>query len=482
MLLYQPVLFIIGVLVMVLGLVMAIPAAVDVVIGSDSAAAFGISAVITFGLGSIVALANRVEIDILRIRQAFLVTSGSWLAFSLVSTLPFIFAAPHLSFIDALFETVSGLTTTGSTVLVKLDTMDRGILLWRAMLQWIGGIGIIVTAIIMLPYLKIGGMQIFQMESSDRSEKIFPRAKVIAMSLGAVYLSLSLMCALLYWLEGMSGFEAVTHAMTTVSTGGYSTSDASLGHFQSPAIQWTAILFMLAGAVPFLMYLRLVTGNPREFLQNRQIRSLLLLLLITITVLTVWLILSENVAPGEALRLAAFNIVSVVTTTGFATADYYVWGTLPIVLFFVLTFLGGCTGSTSGAIKIFRFEIALIVTKNTIFKSLNPHGVQPLRYQGRPVTNEVIRSVVVFIFTFVLITGLLTVALGMTGLDFITAASGAATAMANVGPGLGPVIGPAGNFAPLPDSAKILLVIGMLLGRLEIFTILVLLTPRFWRG
>ncbi|MGF1631244.1 MAG: TrkH family potassium uptake protein [Kiloniellaceae bacterium] len=477
---FHPILFIIGILMSVMGLAMIAPAVADGLAGSPDWITFAVSAACAALLGGSCIFSSAGRPIRLSLRQGFLLTSLSWFSLSAVGALPFVVSDLHLSYTDAFFEAVSGLTTTGSTVLVGLDTMPPGILLWRAMLQWLGGIGIIVMAIAMLPFLRVGGMQLFRMESSDRSEKALPRAAQLAAATSVAYAVLTVACVVAYFAAGMSGFEAVVHAMTTVSTGGFSTSDSSMGHFQSPTIHWIATLFMALGALPFVIYIQAVQGKHRPILANSQIRRFLQGLAIAILVMTVW-VWAAGEPLADALRLAAFNVVSVVTTTGYATADYGLWGTFPVLMFFFLTFLGGCTGSTSGGIKTLRFELAFILIRNQIQRLYLPHAVLGMSYKGQALSSEVVRSAMIFIFIFVLGVAVLGISLGAVGLDFVTAFSGAATALANVGPGLGDVIGPAGNFSSLPDSAKWLLSIGMLVGRLEFLTVLVVLSPMFWR-
>jgi trk system potassium uptake protein TrkH len=384
------------------------------------------------------------------------------------------------NFTNAFFESMSGLTTTGATVIVGLDKAPKGLLLWRALLQWLGGIGIIGVAIAVLPALGVGGMQLFRTESSDRSEKVMPRVREIATALTLIYLGLTTACGILYWFAGMVAFEALAHALTTVSTAGFSTSDNSMGNF-SPAAQWIAIVFMVAGGIPFVLYLRLVRGE-RDSLRDRQARTFLAFLAVVIIGLTAWLVLSDRYSPVDALRLAAFNVVSVVTTTGYATADYGLWGNVAIGVFFGLMFVGGCTGSTTGGIKIFRYEVMTKVLRSHLRHLIFPKGVFQRVYAGRLLPDDVIASVVVFFAFFFISYSGLTIVLMAFDLDFLTSASAAVSALANVGPGLGPTIGPAGNFSTVPDGAKWLLAFAMLLGRLELFTVLVLFFPQFWRG
>lgn len=478
----SPVLFILGVLAVAIGVLMAVPAAADFAAGGSDTDTFLWSGALSTVLGMALALTNRQDTIILNVRQTFLLTTLAWLGLSLLAAVPFMLSDLDLSLADAWFESVSGLTTTGSTVLAGLDTMSPGILMWRALLQWIGGLGIIVMGVAILPFLRVGGMQLFRAESSDRSEKLFGRVNEIAGAMLTVYVGLSLLCAALYWMGGMTGFEAIAHTMTTLSTGGYSTSDQSLGHFSNPLIHWTATVFMLAGGLPFVPIAHALTGGFRPLAANSQIRAILGFLGAVILVTAVWLWIGHDVRLADALRLAAFNIVSVVTTTGYANDDYGLWGPFAIGLFFVLIFVGGCTGSTGGGIKIFRFQVIGRIIAGHFRTLVSPHAVLVTKYEGQTLGEDIVRSVMIFTATFLATVIVLGLVLAVLGLDFLTAFSGAATAVANVGPGLGDIIGPAGNFAGLPDAAKWALSFGMLLGRLEFFTVLVVLTPHFWRG
>jgi len=359
--------------------------------------------------------------------------------------------------------------------------MPRSILLWRGLLQWLGGIGIVVMAMAVLPLLRTGGMQLFHAESSDRHDKPLPRITQLVRVLLLAYLALSGACALAYRLAGMSDFDAIVHAMATISTGGYSSHDLSFAYFASPTIEWLGTVFMLSGALPFVLYVRATRGDLM-LLRDQQVRAFAFAVLASMVILTIWLGVHQEVALLDALRLAAFNATSIVTTTGFASADYNRWGGFAVGVFFYLTFIGGCTGSTAGAIKIFRFRVMAIVLGDYLLRRFSPHAVGRRSYDGRPLDDDVIEGVLAFAVVYALAVAVIAVGLGAMDLDLITSLSGAATALGNVGPGLGPIIGPAGNFASLPDGAKWLLAFGMLLGRLELFTVLVLLTPKFWRG
>ncbi len=478
---WAPILKVLSVLWLVLAAFMTVPWLVLIIEEEPDARAFAQSIGIVLGAVALSWLATlRVEI-FLKPWQMFLVTTLSWVSISTLASLPLVLGAPQLSFTNAVFESVSAITTTGSTILEGIDTLSDGLKLWRGMMQWLGGIGIIVMGIAILPFLKVGGMRLFHTESSDWSDKVMPRTGGIAKATLAIYVGFTLLAMLAYWLGGMATLDAVVHAMTSVATGGFANSDASFGAYADrPHLLWMASLFMLMGALPFVLYIRFLRGARMALWRDQQVQGLLLVLLVVILSLTGWHIWL-GIPPGEALTHVTFNVISVVTTTGYASDDYSSWGALAIVAFFYLTFVGGCSGSTSGGMKIFRFQIASILLRNQLRYLIHASGVFPTRYNGQPITDDITRGVVAFSFFFFLTIAGLALGLAMMGLDIVTALSGAATAVANVGPGLGETIGPAGNFAPLPDAAKWLLCVGMLLGRLEILTVLVLLTPMFWR-
>lgn len=476
-----PVVRILAVLLGVLAILMIVPLGVLTLEGDPDRMAFLLSIAVVAGSACLMwFVTHGVEI-LLRPRQMFILTTLSWVLVSSYASLPLILGAPQLSFTDAVFESVSAITTTGSTVLVGIDGLSDGLKLWRGLMQWLGGIGIIVMAIAILPFLKVGGMRLFQTESSDWSDKVLPRAGGIAKASGAIYLAGTLMAMLTYWLAGMTPLDAVVHAMSSMATGGFANSDASFGVYQDrPLILWLASFFMLCGALPFVLFIRALRDTPQVLWQDQQVRGLLGLLLVVILGLTLYRVVG-GVAFFEALTQVAFNVISVVTTTGYASDDYTQWGPLAVTTFFFITFVGGCSGSTSGGIKIFRFQIGVLMLVNQLRYLVHPSGVFAQRYNGRPLNDEVVRAVIAFSFFFFLTVAVLSLALAALGLDMVTAITGASTALTNVGPGLGEVIGPSGNFASLPDAAKWLLCVGMLMGRLEILTVLVLLMPFFWR-
>jgi trk system potassium uptake protein TrkH len=472
-------------MLLALAAAMLLPVVIDALTGDPNWRAFLIGSVVTFACGAGLTHVTRCQLSGgLTLRQAFLLTPVAWTTIALFGAIPLYisdYAQLRDSFTNAFFESVSGLTTTGATVIVGLDAAPRGILLWRALLQWLGGIGIIGVAIAILPTLGVGGMQLFRTESSDRSEKVMPRVREIAAGIVLIYVALTVICGVAYWLVAMTPFEALAHALTTVSTAGFSTSDVSMAHWNNAALHWIATLFMLSGAVPFVLYLRLFQGQ-RDALRDSQVLFLTSLLAVVIAVVAAWLVMVGRHSAVDALRLAAFNVVSIVTTTGYATADYTLWGNLMVGMFFGLMFVGGCTGSTTGGMKIFRFQVMIRMLQSQFLRLLYPRGVFPRVYAGRLLPDDVIGSVVVFFTLYFICYSVLTVALMAFDLDFLTSASAAVSALSNVGPGLGPIIGPAGNFATLPEASKWLLCFGMLLGRLELFTVLILFFPQFWRG
>ncbi|USD65324.1 TrkH family potassium uptake protein [Vibrio sp. SCSIO 43136] len=477
---FRPILFVIGLVLSKLALFMYVPTAVAFFTGTGGFIEFGQSVIILHSVAFVCLTIGRTAKFRLGVRDMFLITSLVWTIASAFAALPFVFIN-HISFTDAYFETMSGITTTGSTVLSGLDTMAPSILLWRSILQWLGGIGFIVMGVAILPMLNVGGMRLFQTESSDWSEKSSPRMKNVAINIVNVYLCLTLLCILGYLLTGMNLFDAINHAFTTLSTGGYSTSDGSMNHFSNGA-HWVGTLFMYLGGLPFLLFVvALKKRQASSLINDAQVRGFTYLVLGCALVVATWLWLHNGYTILDALRVSLFNIISVVTTTGFGLEDFGAWGALPTVLFAFLLMAGGCSGSTAGGIKVFRFQIAITLLNKQMLRLVHPSGVFVQKYNQRPVNDDIVRSVVAFALTFFITIITIAAILSTLGLDPVTSISGAVTAVANVGPGMGSVIGPTGNFAPLPDAAKWVLSIGMLMGRLEILTLLVLFFPAFWR-
>lgn len=480
----RPVILVNGKLLVILAAIMLVPALVDLANAVADWQAFATAAVITAFVGScmVAGTTSRAPFS-LSTWQSFMLTTSSWVIMAGFGALPFCFSVVGLSYTDAYFETMSGLTTTGSTVIVGLDTLPHGLLLWRSLLHWLGGIGIIVVAVTILPALKIGGMQLFRMESSDKAEKIKPRVTQITRSIAMLYLVFTLITAAALWLAGMSIFEAICHAMSALSTGGFSTSDASVGHFASPAIEWILTLGMLVGGMTFTLFVLPWKNNPWAVVRNSQIRAYVGFLLFCGILLGVWRWSNaDGVLLGDSIRAALFNVISVVTTTGFASEDYTLWGTFAQVMFFFLTFVGGCSGSTAGGIKIFRFQVLFRVAGSHLRKLIYPNGIFAVDYNRHNISDDVVRSVTGFMILYLITFAVLAMVLSVCGMDLTASLSGSITAVSNVGPGLGPIIGPAGNFSTVPDTAKWALSIGMMLGRLELMTVFIIFTRSFWRA
>jgi trk system potassium uptake protein TrkH len=479
---YRPALFVIGILLMTLSVAMLAPFAIDVIDGHPDWQVFASAALLTMFVGGVLVLTNRSPIRRISIRQAFVLTTASWLSLTTFAALPFAFSDLNFSYTDAFFEAMSGITTTGSTVMTGLDHAPKGILLWRALLQWLGGIGIIVMAIAVLPILRVGGMQLFRVEAFETQEKALPRAGEIAAWIAVIYIVLTAIWWLGLWMLGMGGFDSAVHAMTTIATGGYSSHDASVGYYDSHSIEIFISIGMLLGALPFFLYLRVVTEGSLALFRDSQVRWFLISAIGSAAIVALWLWSTRDLSVIDALVKGSFNTISVITGPGYTSADYQLWGAFPIVLLFFLMFVGGCAGSTACGIKIFRFQVLAATVRTQFLRLLQPHGVFVPHYNRRPVTDDVIQSVMNFFFLFIITFAILAFGLAATGLDFVTAVSGAATAICNVGPAMGSTIGPDGTFASLSDTAKWLLSAGMILGRLELFTVLVLFLPSFWRG
>lgn len=491
MLNFRPVLLVTGALVAALGVSMLIPMIADLLSQDEvhradwSAFAVGAAAATLTGGGA--AAASWGRIDDLGIREGFMLTATSWLALTLFAAIPLALGGLHLTYVDAFFEAMSGLTTTGSTVVSGLDDAPPGALLWRSMLQWFGGVGVIIMAFAVLPALKVGGMQIFKNEAWDTSEKFIANAAQYSVGLSAIYGFFTVLCFLCLWGFGMTPFDAVNHALTAVSTGGFSTKDASIGAFLTVGrgpIDLVVTVFMIIGSLPFGIFLAAITrGAWKRLFTDSQIRFFAgIVAFLTIVIMIEVYEVYAHLGLFTAFRMAIFNVVSILTGTGYATTDYDDWGAFAIAFFFCIMFIGGCAGSTSCGMKVFRFQVALSAVVVYAKRLAHPSGIFVARYNHRPLTDEIYVSVLSFFFVYFATFATLAVVLAGLGLDTLTAISSAGTAIANVGPGLGDIVGPAGNFASLPDAAKIAMAGGMMLGRLEFFTVLVLFSPAFWRG
>jgi trk system potassium uptake protein TrkH len=477
---YKTVFFTLGILQIILGISMLIPILTQIIYSELDSSFIG-AAIISIIFGVLFFLSNLNHDKKLNLQQAFLLTALSWLTIAIFGSLPFIFSNLELSITDSFFESMSGITTTGSTIISNLQEAPKSILLWRAMLQWLGGIGIIVMAITLMPIMNVGGMQLFKISSNDSSEKLLPKSKEVALRLIYVYLTLTTFCALTYKIFGMSIFDSITHSMTTIATGGFSNYNESIGHFNSLSIEISSMIFIILGSLPFIAYIKFLNGDKKIFFLDTQIKSFIKIIIFSVILLSLYMLFYTSDFSFINLRPIFFNVISILTGTGYVTGEFDVWGSFPLVFFLMLMFIGGCAGSTTCGIKIFRIQILYVFVVNQLKKIIYPKGIFLIKYDKNTIDDKFMASIISFIFLYLVIFFLLTALLTLSGLDFVTSISGAATSISNVGPGLGSTIGPSGNFANLPEFSKWILSFGMILGRLELFAILVLFLPSFWK-
>ena len=477
---YKTVFYTLGTLQIILGVFMLIPVIIQLIY-NELDSGFVSASIITIIFGVLFFLTNLDHNKNIDLPQAFILTALSWISIAIFGSLPFIFSNLSLNFTDAFFESMSGITTTGSTILTDLDNAPKGILLWRAILQWLGGIGIILMAITLMPLMNIGGMQLFKISSNDNAEKILPKSKEVSLRLIIIYSILTFTCGLFYKVFGMNYFDSLTHSMTTIATGGFSNYNDSIGHFNSALIEINAIVFIILGSIPFIAYIKYLNGEKKIFYKDSQIRFFLKTIIISVFIIFIFLLLKNINSENFLLREVIFNVVSILTGTGYVTTNYSDWGSFPLIFFLILMFIGGCAGSTACGLKIFRIHILYKFFVMQLKKYIYPRGVFVLKYGDSVLNEKFISSIISFVFLYIVIFFIITMLLSINGLDFITAVSGAATSISNVGPGLGGIIGPNGNFSLLPNFSKWVLSIGMILGRLELFAIIVLFIPSFWK-
>ena len=477
----KTVFFIVGILLIILGIFMMVPYAVQLIYDEKSNSFFS-SSIITIFIGILTVLACLKKENQLNLQQAFLFSTLAWLSIALFGSLPFILSSLKLTLSESFFESMSGITTTGSTVISDLDNAPKSILLWRAIMQWLGGVGIIVMATTVMPLLKVGGMQVFKTDSSG-TEKILPKTIEVAFAIISIYTALTLACSLTYWLQGMDVFDSIAHALTTLATGGFSTHNESIGYFKNPGIEFAATVFIILGSLPFIAYLKFIKGNKKIFLEDAQIKGFLYLLILSILIMFIYLFLNNTEYSFiDNIRISSFNVISILSGTGYVTDDFGLWGEFPLIFFLFLMFVGGCAGSTTCGIKVFRLQILFVFVGNQIKKLIYPNSIFIVNYNKQKVEDSFVNSVIIFIFSYLFLFMIIAMLLSISGLDFLSAISGAATSISNVGPGLGEMIGPNGNFSQVSDVSKWILSFAMLLGRLEIFAVLVLFLPSFWRS
>ena len=477
---YKTVFFTLGILLIILGVAMIVPLAFQLIY-KELDSTFVVSGIITITFGVLFFLSNIDHLKSINTQQAFLLTALSWLSIAVFGSLPFFFSELNLSITDSFFESMSGITTTGATILSNIENSPKGILIWRAMLQWLGGIGVILMAITLMPIMNIGGMQLLKISSYDTSEKILPKSKQISLRLIMVYLFLTLFCAIFYKIFGMDFFDSITHSMTTIATGGFSNYDQSIGYFNNPYIEIISILFILLGSIPFILYIKFISDDKKIIFKDEQVKLFFKLSLFSILILFFYLIIFNKDISQVHIRSVIFNVVSILTGTGYVTKEFDQWGNFPLIFFLILMFIGGCAGSTTCGIKVFRVHILYYFIRNQLLKIIYPRAIINLKYNNNKVEDKLIASIISFIYLYILIFFVLASLLTLTGLDFITSISGAASSLSNVGPGLGNEIGPNSNYSGIPDQSKWLLSVGMILGRLEIFAILIIFLPSFWR-
>ena len=476
---YKTVFFTLGILQIILGISMVFPIIIQIIFDELDSSFIGAS-LITIIFGTLFFLSNLDHDKKLSLQNAFLLTALSWLSIAVFSSLPFIFSNLNLSITDSFFESMSGITTTGSTIITDLNSSPKAILLWRALLQWLGGIGIIVMAITLMPIMNVGGMQLFKVSSSDASEKILPKTKEITLRLILIYLILTFLCSFFYNICGMKFFDSLTHSMTTIATGGFSNYNESIGYFNNIKIEIISMIFIILGSIPFIAYIKFLSGKKNIFYTDTQIKSFIKIIFYSILILFIYLTIFNKSFSDVSLRSISFNVISILTGTGYVTQNFDNWGSFPLIYFLILMFIGGCAGSTACGIKIFRVQILYLFLKNQLKKIIYPRGIFIIKYDNNNVNEKFMASIIAFIYLYIIIFFIITAMLSLSGLDFTTSISGAATSISNVGPGLGELIGPNGNFSQLPDFSKWVLSFGMILGRLELFAILVLFLPSFW--
>ena len=477
----RPVIHIIGLVVAGFGVAMFVPMCVDLWSQNGAWETFLVSGFVTFIAGLCLALATQNAVaEGLTIKQTYLLITSVFATLPLFGAIPFIIGPADLSLTDAFFETMSGITTTGATVMTGLSEQHEGLLIWRGMLQWFGGISVIIVALAFLPLLRVGGMQLFRWDTADVVGNVLPRAKQISRSVSVIYLSLSAICFLSYLLADLKPLDAAVYTMTTIATGGFANDDSSFGNLGFRA-EYVAIIFMSLAALPFLRYSMTLEGRFKPMIKDSQIRAFVLLIVVVAGSLMAWQVFVNKAPLEQAFRESLFNGVSILTGTGYVSTDYGLWGGFPLVVFFTIGLIGGCAGSTSCSIKIFRFQLLFAAMEARIKSLQSPHAIIVTRYEGKRVPDETVKSVMLFLLIFFATLMVTAALLTLSGLDFITSLSGAAAALANVGPGLGEVIGPSGNYSSLSVFAKWLLSFVMLIGRLELIAVYAVLTIKFWR-
>ena len=478
----RPPFYITGLLLVVVGAFMLIPAAVDLFSGAPSWHAFLESALVTILSGALLAIACRNGMTrTLSIRQTFVMTAAIWISVPLFGALPLMSAAPQLSFTDAVFEAVSGITTTGSTVIFDLEKLPAGTLLWRGLLNWLGGLGIAFVAMVFFPFLRVGGMRFFQVEGFDTLGKILPRATDIARALLQFYVGLTLVIFVTYLAFGMTVLDAVVHAFSTVSCGGFSNDDRSFGKYEG-GIEYAGAIFIIISSLPYIRFVQSLQGSPKPLLKDSQSRAYLLWIFLSVAAVSIWRMATSDDPLEQIIRETFFNMVSIFSGTGYATADVASWGAFAVAVAFFVGNIGGCTSSSSAAISVFRWQVLFAAIRLQIRKLHSPSRVEALKYDGRIVDDEVLNPTIAFFTLYVLLFGIFAVLLGFSGVDTMSSIFAVWTSLGNIGYGFGDIVSRTGTMIDVPDPDKWVLIVAMLLGRLGLMPLIVLLLPRFWRG
>ena len=478
----KPIALVSGTVLCAVGFLLFVPLITEIIYKTESWQSYAVPILLYLIVGGSLVITNKnIEFKI-STKEAFIITALSWMLMSILCSIPFIYTQSNLSIVDALFESMSGITTTGSTILSDLDNLPKGILIWRALLQWLGGIGIVVIALFILPFLRIGGMQLFHLEGDDPYEKFLPKISSVISKIVIIYFTLTLTLIGLYYANGMTFFDSITHSFSTISTGGFSTHNNSFAYFENQSILVIAIVFMILGSFPFLILAQTNIKNPLATLKDHQVKIFLIILTVSVALIYIF---AKNFISGSNLNkfiTISFNTISIISGTGFVSENFENWGNYASVLFLILMFIGGCAGSTTGGLKVFRFQILFKFISIHLKKMLQPHAVIASHFNGKKIQDSTYESVMSFFFIYILTFATSALLLSFSGLDFLTCFSAAASAISNVGPGLGEIIGPEGNYSSLTNFSKIILLLTMFLGRLEMLTILVLFLPSFWKN
>ena len=477
----KPIALVSGTVTCAVGFFLFIPLIAEIIYESESRQSYAVPILLYLIVGGSLVITNK-NVDLkISLKEAFIITVLSWLLMTFLCAVPFLYTEVNLGIVDALFESMSGVTTTGATTLSNLESLPKGILIWRAFLQWLGGIGIVVIALFILPFLRIGGMQLFHLEGDDPYDKSLPKISSVIKKIFVIYTTLTVVLIFLYYICGMRPFDAISHSFTTISTGGFSTYDSSFAFFNNDKILLVAIIFMILGSLPFLVIIQTSKKNLLAIFKDHQVRVFILILFIAIVLIFYF---ANSFIDGNYLNkivAVSFNTISIISGTGYVSENFENWGNYASVLFLILMFIGGCAGSTTGGLKIFRFQILFKYINLHFKKMLKPHSIIASRFNGRKINESTYESVMSFFFLYILTFFTSALLLSFSGLDFLTCISAAASTISNVGPGLGPIIGPDGNYGTLDSYSKIILIATMFLGRLELLTILVILLPSFWK-